>query len=212
MAKYNSINMNKETIKMLPQWYKDFTKKDLILSNDIDSLLSIKLLEQVNPEWKLKYFYDFDGGLFYTGERKGKYADIVGVDIAFDYKDIKTFDNHVTSDNGKNINPTLICTDCITQKYNDVLQRSDKAKALLVCCHHLDIPFIYEIFNSLNVCEGLGIYIRQLNLTQNSTDNFEDGLINYVDLSVNPKEFIRDEVKTELRNLLKRMEETVNDL
>ncbi len=109
-------------------------------------------------------------------------------------------------------NKTLICTDCITHKYNDVLQKTDKAKALLVCCHHLDIPFIYEIFNSLNVREGLGIYIRQLNLTQNRTENFEDGLINYVDLSVNPKEFIRDEVKIELRDLLKRMGETVNDL
>ncbi len=81
--------MDKSTTKILPQWYKDFTKKDLILSNDIDSLLSIKLLEQVNPEWKLKYFYDFDSGLFYTGEKKGKSADAVGVDIALDYKDLK---------------------------------------------------------------------------------------------------------------------------
>ncbi len=60
--------MNNEIKEKLPQWYKENSKKDLILSNDIDSLLSVKLLEKINPEWKLKYFYDFDSGLYCMGK------------------------------------------------------------------------------------------------------------------------------------------------
>ncbi len=130
--------MTQATTEILPQWYKDSTKKDLILSNDIDSLLSVKLLEQVNPEWKLKYFYDFDGGLFYTGEKKGKTTDTVGVDIALDYKDLKTFDNHVTSDNGKNINPNSI-------NLNNVYEITSMNYSQKYCCS--TVLLIYSLYN-----------------------------------------------------------------
>lgn len=99
--------MNNELKERIPNWYNDKSKKDLILSNDIDSLLSVKLLEKINPEWKLKYFYDFDSGLYYMG-KAGKSNNAVGVDIALDFYNLKTFDNHVTSDNGKNINPNAV--------------------------------------------------------------------------------------------------------
>ena len=100
--------MHQQTKDKLPQWYLDKSPKNLILSNDIDSLLSVKLLERVNPEWKLKYFYDFDSGLYYIGDGKGKKSETVGVDIALDIYDLMTFDNHVTSDDGNNINPNSI--------------------------------------------------------------------------------------------------------
>ena len=98
--------MLKSVKNNLPQWYNDTSQKDLILSDDIDSLLSVKLLEQVKPEWNLKYFYDFESGIFCIGE-KGEPENAVGVDIAID-KNIKTFDNHVTSDDGKGLNQNSI--------------------------------------------------------------------------------------------------------
>lgn len=110
-------------------------------------------------------------------------------------------------------NKTLICNDCINQKYKEILQKSDKAKALLVCCHHLNVPFVYDIFNSLNVSDGLGIYIRQLNLTQNyQNGTFEDGLVKYVDLNIFPKETARNEAKTEILNTIKQLEEMISGL
>ena len=109
-------------------------------------------------------------------------------------------------------NKTLICNDCINQKYKEILRKSDKAKALFVCCHHLNVPFCLDIYNSLNVCDGLGIYIRQLNLAQNSTESFEDGLVKYVDLNIFPKETARNEAKTEILNTIKQLEEMVNGL
>ena len=91
----------------LPQWFMEETPKELILSNDIDSLLSVRLLEQVRPNWKLKYFYDFESGIYRIENTDKKSNDIVGVDIALE-KSFKTFDNHVTSDNCNGINPYSI--------------------------------------------------------------------------------------------------------
>lgn len=129
--------MNNKYEKMLPTWYKDNSPKDLILSNDIDSLLSIKLLEMIKPNWKLKYFYDFDSGLFATGKRSGS-ENAVGVDIALDYKGLKTFDNHVTSDNGKNINPNAI-------NLNNVCGISSSNYSRKYCCS--TALLIYSLFN-----------------------------------------------------------------
>ena len=122
---------------MLPTWYKDNSPKDLILSNDIDSLLSVKLLEMIKPNWKLKYFYDFDSGLFAAGEKSGS-KNAVGVDIALDYKELKTFDNHVTSDNGKNINPNAINLNNVCGIYSSNYSRK-------YCCS--TALLIYSLFN-----------------------------------------------------------------
>ncbi|MBP0983191.1 MAG: hypothetical protein J6A19_05635 [Oscillospiraceae bacterium] len=105
--------MKKEIKEKLPQWYNENTRKDLILSNDIDSLLSLKLLEQVKPKWKMKYFYDFESGLYYSGNEMCAKINAIGVDIALD-RDIKTFDNHVTSDNGDGINSNSINLNNVT--------------------------------------------------------------------------------------------------
>lgn len=98
--------MDIKTKEKLPQWFLEETQKELILSNDIDSLLSVRLLEQIKPEWKLKYFYDFESGI-YKLENSRPTKDVVGVDIALD-KNFKTFDNHVTSDNSNGINPNSV--------------------------------------------------------------------------------------------------------
>ena len=107
LGKIKKVNLNSETKNLLPQWFKEDTPKELILSNDIDSLLSVRLLEKIKPNWKLKYFYDFESGLYYLGDETGKKINAVGVDIAID-KNIRTFDNHVTSDNNDGINPNAV--------------------------------------------------------------------------------------------------------
>lgn len=98
--------MRKDIKEKLPQWFLEEHGRELILSNDIDSLLSVKLLEQVKPNWKLKHFYDFESGL-YSLESAGKIKGSIGVDIAFD-KNMMTFDNHVTSDTSEGINQNSI--------------------------------------------------------------------------------------------------------
>lgn len=143
----------------------DKTEKDLILTDDLDSRLSVKLLQQVNPKWNLKYFYAFDQGLFYTGYKTGKVRDAVGVDLAIDYKQIRCFDNHVTSDNGMNINRNSINLNNIcgiksmnySQKYccstalmiyslYDIpLPKTDMGKALLLA---IDSTY-YSYFNPI---------------------------------------------------------------
>ena len=43
----------------------------------------------------------------------------------------------------------------------------------MVCCHYLDIAFFFDIYKSLEIGQGLGYYIRQLNLLQNrNPDNY----------------------------------------
>ena len=75
----------------LPKWYMDTNKKyDLILSDDLDSLASCMVLEQINNNWNIEYFYRFDC----MGKTKSATNEAVGVDIALCKG--KTFDNHVT--------------------------------------------------------------------------------------------------------------------
>ncbi|MBP0983189.1 MAG: hypothetical protein J6A19_05625 [Oscillospiraceae bacterium] len=110
----------------------------------------------------------------------------------------------------RNVN---ICTKCINNKYNEVLSQSNKAKAILACCHYLDIAFIYDIFNNLELDEGIGIYIRQFNLRQNQqSDNFEQGLIKYFDLNIIPNEETKDRAKDRLTEIITQLEEIRNDI
>lgn len=109
---------------------------------------------------------------------------------------------------------SFICMDCIKRKYNEVNEKCEKYIAILICSHYLDIAFYYDIYQSLGVGEGLGYYIRQLNLTQNQNpDTFAEGIIknnNIVDYT--PKDLKIEKAKTELTNILSRIEEIKNDL
>ena len=106
-----------------------------------------------------------------------------------------------------------ICTDCITEKYKALCDKTDKAKAILICCHYLDIAFIYEIFKSLAIGEGIGIYIRQLNLRQNQhPDNFEQGILSGCDLITDYKENTRNQTKDKITNIIKELENIRNDI
>lgn len=85
--------MNEFIRNRCPDWADEIMlEKDLIMGNDIDSLLSCNLLENItNGKWKINYFYDFEK--FYRHEITE--LSTIGVDIAFT-KNVRTFDNHVT--------------------------------------------------------------------------------------------------------------------
>lgn len=74
---------------MFPQWIDTNEEYVTCLSDDIDSLVSCKLLEKYKG-WEVGYFYNFKE--IYKGTTKKVKA--IGVDIALESG--KTFDNHVT--------------------------------------------------------------------------------------------------------------------
>ena len=74
---------------MFPQWIDTKEEHITCLSDDIDSLVSCKLLEKYKG-WEVGYFYNFKE--IYRGTTKKVKA--IGVDIALENG--KTFDNHVT--------------------------------------------------------------------------------------------------------------------
>lgn len=72
---------------------------------------------------------------------------------------------------------SFICQDCIKKKYNDLNARCEKHLAIFICCAILDIAFYWDIFRSLDIGQGIGYYVRQLNLVQNQNpDTFEDDI------------------------------------
>ena len=106
--------MDKKFLEKIPQWYKNNNEKDIILSDDIDGLVSASILRKVK-NWEIGYFYDFE--------------DIFVDDKVLDHEDYKSrrvwtdvailrqecaFDNHVSRKdendilNRKCINPNII--------------------------------------------------------------------------------------------------------
>lgn len=86
--------------KTFPTWVNDNITRDMILTDDIDSLMSCIVLNKLK-NYEIRYFYDCS----YTTNSQGIYTDvnintnvnvneIVGVDFALE--GFKTWDNHVT--------------------------------------------------------------------------------------------------------------------
>lgn len=144
--------MNIDYEELLPDWwYADKDKKDLVLSNDIDSLASCALLKQ-KKGWEVRYFYDFEKS--YASEKlKNNIGDRVWVDVAV-LNGEKAFDNHVSmvsfwdDPNEQMINPNLLAdvTNArYTNKYagstllmlwslyNMPLPSTEEGKMLLLC-------------------------------------------------------------------------------
>lgn len=109
---------------------------------------------------------------------------------------------------------SYICKDCIKRKYNEVNEKCEKYIAILICSHYLDIAFYYDVYQSLGIGEGLGYYIRQLNLIQNQNpDTFAEGIIknnNIIDYT--PKDLKIEKAKSELTEIIDKLEAIKNDL
>lgn len=87
------IQMKQHYKIKLPEWtnLKKEDKYKLILSNDLDSFISCKLLEKMFG-FKIGYFFDFNS--LYKLENVDESIESIGVDIALNKG--KTFDNHVS--------------------------------------------------------------------------------------------------------------------
>lgn len=101
---------------------------------------------------------------------------------------------------------SFICKSCINRKYNELNIKYDKSIAIYIVCHYLDIPYYSDCVKSLGADEGIGYYIKQLNLTQNDIENFEMGIIknNCVDFS--PPEYTFVNVKYRLDEVIDKIQ------
>lgn len=89
--------MKAEYKERLPQWYKDTKKYDLILTDDIDSLLSCAILKNVkgwNIEYVMLFKADKEKNFDYMGITSNATNEAVGIDLALQHG--KCFDNHVS--------------------------------------------------------------------------------------------------------------------
>lgn len=106
--------MNKNYKELLPKWFEEQTKNELVLSNDLDSLVSCAIIKKIN-NWKVRYFYDFEN--LYKSDKVNKIDTDkrVWVDVAVKNGE-KAFDNHLTTmtfeeviDDKNTINPNTLC-------------------------------------------------------------------------------------------------------
>lgn len=107
--------MKGEYLKKVPDWYKSNEKFDLVMSDDIDSLASVAVVQSVHPNWEVEYFYDFDN-IYASNEvyfKEKKAPTRVWVDVAI-VKEEMAFDNHISRKNGEDycnslcINPNIL--------------------------------------------------------------------------------------------------------
>lgn len=125
---------------LLPKWFEEQTNNDLVLSNDLDSLVSCAILSKVK-DWKIRYFYDFNN-LYMSDKIEEKKDKRVWVDVAC-LNGEKTFDNHISmvslDDVGNNntINPNNMCM--ITNE-NYIDKYSGSTALLLWSLYDLPLP------------------------------------------------------------------------
>lgn len=108
---------------------------------------------------------------------------------------------------------SYVCTDCIKEKYRELNNKCEKYLAIFICCSDLNIAFYWDIYKSLEIGQGIGYYVRQLNLVQNMLpDTFEEGIIKNNIIDYTPKDMKMDKVKDDLTNIIKSLENIKNDL
>ena len=89
--------MKEKYFSKVPDWYKSNDKFDLVLSDDIDSLVSVAVVQSVHKNWDVEYFYDFDN-IYASNDvyfKEVKSATRVWVDVAI-VKEEMAFDNHIS--------------------------------------------------------------------------------------------------------------------
>lgn len=136
--------MKAEYKNKLPQWYNDNKQYDLILTDDIDSLLSCAVLKKIkgwNIEYVLIFKADKNKCFNYMGKTSNATNEVIGVDLAL--QSGKAFDNHLSrlsldeEYNRECINPNIFNN--ITRK--DYFKKYNLSTILLVWgLYDLPIP------------------------------------------------------------------------
>ena len=147
--------MKVEYLEKVPEWYRSFKKFDVVLSDDVDGLVSTSALKFAK-NWNVEYFYDFST-LYASNNvyfKENKSATRVWADVSIIVQDAMTFDNHVNRmslddyTNPNAINPNILSN--ITNKnyydkylgstalviwdlYKIPLPETEEGKMLLLC-------------------------------------------------------------------------------
>lgn len=117
--------MKENYLQKVPEWYRDFTKYDIVLSDDIDGIVSTSALKFAK-NWNVEYFYDFET-LYIADEiyfKENKSHTRVWCDVSIVVQDEKTFDNHINRvnlndyTNPNAINPNIL-SDITNENYYD---------------------------------------------------------------------------------------------
>ena len=173
--------MNGEYLERVPEWYKSFEKFDVVLSDDLDGIVSTSALKFAK-NWNVEYFYDFSK-LYVTGKtyfKENKNGTRVWADVAITRREM-TFDNHISRKNrGDKLNDLCIDPNVITNVtnenyydkycgssalliwslYNIPLPETELGKMLLLCIDSTFKGFFgYNNFKERNrvyICDVLG--------------------------------------------------------
>lgn len=111
-------------------------------------------------------------------------------------------------------NHANICKSCIKKKFNYLLSVCGKEKALFICCHYLNLAYFADIAVEFDIAQGLGYYIRLLNLRQNQCpDDFEKGIIKGYSECFVPIDNTDTEMKKKrLTEIISELEEVRNEI
>lgn len=147
--------MNVEYLSKVPEWYKSNEKFDLVLSDDIDSLTTVAVVQSVHPNWNVEYFYDFDN-IYASPDayfKENKSRTRVWCDVAFCRNEM-AFDNHISRKdiddhvNPRCINPNILASVSnygytnkyagstallVWSLYNIPLPKTEEGKMMLLC-------------------------------------------------------------------------------
>src|SRR5690625_5269481 len=86
--------MDKNLKNQFPKWTTKINNKHkLILTDDLDSLFTVAVLNKLFGT-EVGMFYDFKA--IYSTQKKFDKENVIGVDLAIEDNEVKTFCNHVT--------------------------------------------------------------------------------------------------------------------
>lgn len=107
----------------------------------------------------------------------------------------------------------FICKDCINKKYDDLKEIIQKQTAIFICCHHLNIAYSEDVFKTLDIGEGIGHYVRALNLKQNKDiESFEESILKDSTFSFVPRDSLIENAKRNIQSVIDVLSVTENKL
>lgn len=111
-------------------------------------------------------------------------------------------------------NHANICKSCIKKKYDNLLSVCGKEKTLFICCHYLNLSYFSEIANEFDVSQGLGHYIRLLNLKQlRHPEDFEKGILKgYSDSFAPIDNTAKEIIKKRLTEIISELEKARDEI
>lgn len=100
-----------------------------------------------------------------------------------------------------------ICIDCLNAKFEEYRKRYDEKTAILMICHYLDMPFYFDLYDSIvrnNTNFTIGLYTRVLNGRNYMNKTFVNTLLDKKELGITQDDYEKEKeikwTKEEVRN------------